>query len=161
MVTQAIPIFELKWLHRTHRERKELYIKALELEVLRLKETFSSVSQDKERLAAENEQLKALLAQHGIAWKGTGGVDEYRAQNSTTYASNSSRSGSDFPLSARFSSPRKLETHSSTSTPGFPPSVARADSTQRTTDVDWDQAGIDFVLTYSPPHIAQLSPPLS
>ena len=45
-------------MHSTHRERKELYIKALEDEVMRLKEVFSNVSQDKNKLAEENKQLK-------------------------------------------------------------------------------------------------------
>ncbi|EPE02482.1 bzip-type transcription factor [Ophiostoma piceae UAMH 11346] len=48
---------------RTHRERKELYIKALEDEVLRLKEIYSSIAQDKDRLADENRQLRQMLTQ--------------------------------------------------------------------------------------------------
>jgi len=51
---------------RTHRERKELYIKALEDEVLRLKEVFSNVSLDRERLADENKRLRDLLTQAGL-----------------------------------------------------------------------------------------------
>ncbi|KAK4071191.1 uncharacterized protein Triagg1_6222 [Trichoderma aggressivum f. europaeum] len=51
---------------RTHRERKELYIKALEDEVLRLKEVFSTISQDKQKLVDENKQLKEVLVQRGI-----------------------------------------------------------------------------------------------
>ncbi|KAM5356280.1 hypothetical protein ACJ41O_002926 [Fusarium nematophilum] len=51
---------------RTHRERKELYIKALEDEVLRLKEVFSNVSLDRERLAEENKRLRDVLAQAGL-----------------------------------------------------------------------------------------------
>merc|ERR1712227_796745 len=36
---------------RTHRERKEQYVKALEDEVVRLKEVYSGISQDKTKLA--------------------------------------------------------------------------------------------------------------
>ncbi|QBZ62988.1 hypothetical protein PoMZ_11878 [Pyricularia oryzae] len=59
---------------RTHRERKELYIKALEDEVLRLKETYSNVSQAKDNLSNENRQLKQLLAQNGISFGGAMGI---------------------------------------------------------------------------------------
>ncbi|KFX87089.1 hypothetical protein V490_08555, partial [Pseudogymnoascus sp. VKM F-3557] len=78
---------------RTHRERKELYIKALEQEVLRLKQNFSTVARSKDALAEENRQLRNLLAAHGIPWTGSGGVDEL-AGGSTSYPSSGSFSGS-------------------------------------------------------------------
>ncbi|KFY33857.1 hypothetical protein V494_07261, partial [Pseudogymnoascus sp. VKM F-4513 (FW-928)] len=77
----------------THRERKELYIKALEQEVLRLKQNFSTVARSKDALAEENRQLRNLLAAHGIPWTGSGGVDEL-AGGSTSYPSSGSFSGS-------------------------------------------------------------------
>ena len=51
---------------RTHRERKEMYITALEDEVLRLKQVYTGSTQDKKRLVDENQKLKALLERHGI-----------------------------------------------------------------------------------------------
>ena len=38
--------------------------------MLRLKEIYSNISQDKERLAEENRQLKQLLAQNGMSMTG-------------------------------------------------------------------------------------------
>ncbi|KAK3938046.1 AP-1-like transcription factor [Diplogelasinospora grovesii] len=84
---------------RTHRERKELYIKALEDEVLRLKEIYSTISQDKDRLVEENRQLKALLAQNGMALgMALGGgdslLDDAMSNPSVGYASSGSVTGS-------------------------------------------------------------------
>ncbi|KAM0170496.1 hypothetical protein ACHAPC_006680 [Botrytis cinerea] len=147
---------------RTHRERKELYIKALEQEVLRLKENFSSVTQSKQTLAEENRQLKQLLAQHGISWNGSGGVDEFTNNPSLGYKSSDSQAGSYAPGSSSFSPPPL--SHSSNSNPNSTyydagsPQLRGArrfhngnDSSmahQQVQGVDYDQAGIDFVLTY-------------
>ncbi|KAG9235026.1 hypothetical protein BJ875DRAFT_375144 [Amylocarpus encephaloides] len=140
---------------RTHRERKELYIKALEQEVIRLKENFSMVSQTKESLAEENRQLKQLLAQHGIPWHGTGGVDELLPQASADYTSSGSISGSYAPGSQGYSPP---PTHSATSATNsqFPhrngANNGRNMAQQQVQQgVDYDQAGIDFVLTLERP----------
>ena len=140
----------------THRERKELYIKALEQEVIRLKENFSMVSRTKDSLAEENRQLKQLLAQHGIPWTGTGGVDELNAQASAGYTSSGSISGSYAPGSQSFSPP---PTHSSTSNPQSQQYAAGNGTQQLHQGVDYDQAGIDFVLGYANPSRAYLSPP--
>ncbi|KAG9979499.1 hypothetical protein KCU72_g22868, partial [Aureobasidium melanogenum] len=51
---------------RTHRERKEMYIKALEHEVLRLKELYGSSVSDRDAVVNENKRLKELLLAHGI-----------------------------------------------------------------------------------------------
>jgi hypothetical protein len=152
-------------LRRTHRERKELYIKALEQEVLRLKENFSNVSRDKETLAEENRQLKQLLAQHGIPWGGTGGVDELVQNPSLGYTSSGSISGSYAPGSQGYSPP-PIQANSNPnflgsaspdlSMNGHGRSIAQQQVQQ---GVDYDQAGIDFVLTYGDPSNAYLSPP--
>ncbi|KAI9052784.1 hypothetical protein LZ554_003057 [Drepanopeziza brunnea f. sp. 'monogermtubi'] len=136
---------------RTHRERKELYIKALEEEVLRLKENYSLVSRDKETLAEENRQLKQLLAQHGIPWNGTGGVDELARHNSPGYTSSSSISGSYAPCSSQTCSPPPLPNYNSNLPP--PNGMNGHRTTQQPVQqvVDYDQAGIDFVLTLERP----------
>ncbi|TAQ83595.1 hypothetical protein B7494_g8088 [Chlorociboria aeruginascens] len=142
---------------RTHRERKELYIKALEQEVLRLKDNFSTVTRDKELLAEENRQLKQLLAQFGIPWTGIGGIDELTRKVGTAYTSSGSISGSYNPGSQSYSPP---PTHSSNSNPQFygasPPELGNGlgrSMTQQLAQpgVDYDQAGIDFVLTLERP----------
>lgn len=151
----------------THRERKELYIKALEQEVLRLKENFTMVSQSKEALAEENRQLKLLLAQHGIPWNGTGGVDELNLQGGAAYTSSGSISGSYAPGSQGYSPPTQgVQANNNSQYPNQSPqggmngmdgrSVAQQQVQQ---GVDYDQAGIDFVLTYADPSRAYMSPP--
>jgi hypothetical protein len=138
-----------------------LYIKALEQEVIRLKENFSMVTRTKDSLAEENRQLKALLAQHGIAWNGTGGVDELNVQASAGYTSSGSISGSYAPGSQSYSPP---PTHASNTNPQFQQSSAGANGRsaaqqQVQPGVDYDQAGIDFVLGYADPSRAYMSPP--
>lgn len=152
-------------MNRTHRERKELYIKALEEEVLRLKENFSSVASDKDTLAEENRQLKNLLALHGITWNGTGGVDELTRNPSTGYTSATSMSGS-YGASSQggFSPPSNPQNMGGTAgTSPFPVGVdGRSLAQHQVQRVDYDQAGIDFVLTYAKnPSQAYMSPPLN
>lgn len=60
---------------RTHRERKEMYIKALEDEVMRLKDVFSNVSRDKVQLAEENRMLRDVIQRNGL-----GGLMNFAAQ---------------------------------------------------------------------------------
>ncbi|KAI9650906.1 hypothetical protein NHQ30_000941 [Ciborinia camelliae] len=147
---------------RTHRERKELYIKALEQEVLRLKENFSNVSRGKHSIEDENRQLKQLLAQHGISWSGSGGVDEFTKNQSLGYRSSGSQAGSYAPGSSPLSPPPL--SHSSISNTnsmhfdsGSPQmggnqggygGSGRSMAQRQVQGVDYDQAGIDFVLTY-------------
>ncbi|KAF7541572.1 hypothetical protein G7Z17_g11911 [Cylindrodendrum hubeiense] len=127
---------------RTHRERKELYIKALEDEVLRLKEIFSNVSLDRERLAEENRHLRDALVDNGIPFGSPG--------SGTSHA----------PGSSAFTPP--MTTHSTTpsmtSSSHVPPADRQhqigghqlRDMAQPASGggMDVEQAGIDFVLTY-------------
>jgi hypothetical protein len=123
-----------------------------------LKENFSSVTRDKDSLAEENRQLKQLLAQHGIPWSGTGGVDELAQNPSVGYTSSGSISGSYAPGSAGYSPPPHTSIPTSISPPNMNGSRSMA-SQQIQQGVDYDQAGIDFVLTYANPSNAYMSPP--
>ncbi|AEO65485.1 uncharacterized protein THITE_2112534 [Thermothielavioides terrestris NRRL 8126] len=171
---------------RTHRERKELYIRALEDEVLRLKEIFSHVSQDKERLAEENRQLKAILAQNGLGvgaligrGGGGGGVGDDSVSNpSVGYSPSSSMAGSYIPASSNTTAltPPPLSAsngshgggggmspHSAAyshgghhqhhpSVQGNPSAGAGVGShPNQNLNLDYEQAGIDFVLTLEKP----------
>ncbi|KAI0013424.1 BZIP-type transcription factor [Xylariaceae sp. FL0662B] len=143
---------------RTHRERKELYIKALEDEVLRLKEVYSNVSQDKDKLAEENRQLRSLLQQNGISGVG---MDDVASNPSLGYPSSGSISGSYAqgsntaytpPLTSVSTAPSAC---ASSQAMGIPPQ-ARSTSQQPLQQpgqsrVDYEQAGIDFVLTLERP----------
>ncbi|TLD06499.1 uncharacterized protein PgNI_09001 [Pyricularia grisea] len=164
---------------RTHRERKELYIKALEDEVLRLKETYSNVSQAKDNLSNENRQLKQLLAQHGISFGGTIGFASGLMDDGSIEYASSSATGSGYgggPASSHTSAftPPPLSAHTANSqrysrTPTGHESLSphsggyhqqpnaqlyprHAAQPSNNAGVDYEQAGIDFVLAYENPH---------
>lgn len=131
---------------RTHRERKELYIKALEDEVLRLKEIYSSVAQDREKLAEENRLLKDVLAKHGINGPDTRGGDDDRSNPSA---------GAGFGGSQGGFSPGQMSQGTAPSTTSNQPSNYHNISggqyrsmaeTSKHSQMDVEQAGIDFVL---------------
>ena len=52
----------------THRQRKELYVKSLEVEMVNAKDTENNLIAAKELLEVENWRLKELLESHGIAY---------------------------------------------------------------------------------------------
>jgi hypothetical protein len=158
---------------RTHRERKEQYIKALEDEVLRLKEVYTTVTQAQDHLAHENRQLRDMLKQHGInypmnsfggdgaAGGGAGSVSGYSqgsgAQNPLTPGLTSqSTAPSIASPSQQMEQQRRPMTRFQpcTTTLGNQPTADRV-------GIDSEQAGIDFVLTYdnSSSSKAYLSPP--
>ncbi|RDA86002.1 hypothetical protein CP532_4866 [Ophiocordyceps camponoti-leonardi (nom. inval.)] len=132
---------------RTHRERKELYIKALEDEVLRLKELYGNVSLEKEKLVEANRQLRDALAQHGIQFIPSAGQENLSSNLSMGNASGTSPGASFAAGSLTSFSP-------SQSSPGFTSNMhpMTADQLRATTQptkgsgVDCEQAGIDFVL---------------
>ncbi|KAH0552851.1 hypothetical protein GP486_006948 [Trichoglossum hirsutum] len=134
---------------RTHRERKEQYIKALEQEVMRLREVFSNVTRDKETYAEENRKLKELLRLHGISWAsntfGGGDPNQYIA--------------SDFPGSVSDRSASYGMVSQGVSPPSVPVSTytPAASTTGQRPAMDYDSIGIDFVLTYD--RTPYLSPP--
>ncbi|ETS87604.1 hypothetical protein PFICI_01432 [Pestalotiopsis fici W106-1] len=149
---------------RTHRERKELYIKALEDEVLRLKEVFSNVTQDKDKLAEENRQLKLLLAQNGSI----GNLDDMTSTPSLGYNTSSpsvsGTSGSYAPASSATTYTPPMTSQSSNAPPatatsqmmptqqhGVPQQSQHSRSLSQQQRVDYEQAGIDFVLSYENP----------
>lgn len=135
---------------RTHRERKELYIKALEDEVLRLKEVFSNVSLDRERLADENKRLRDTLVQAGLQHS-----SPHVAGSATSRGFDSNNTGSS-PLTSQSTAP------SVGSPMHLPPAVNQGFvSGQQQHGVprplyhgnpELEQAGIDFVLTYDNSH---------
>ncbi|KAK1833840.1 putative bzip-type transcription factor protein [Podospora conica] len=171
---------------RTHRERKELYIKALEDEVLRLKEIYSNVSQDKDKLAQENRHLKSLLSQSGLGG-GLGGGSGNMAGGSSVlddasagYTSSPSVTGS--YAQAPSSNTSAFTPPQSATNMGQPHAVAHSHSAShhqqyhrrhapgqsgqghnpggsgvaggrpdRNPPMDFDQSGIDFVLTLERP----------
>ncbi|KAL7794529.1 hypothetical protein V8C37DRAFT_401272 [Trichoderma ceciliae] len=135
---------------RTHRERKELYIKALEDEVIRLKEVFSTIAQDKQKLFDENKQLKEVLTQRGFQAPRLGGVED--SGNSAAQPLSVSASGNSFaPGSQSGFSP--TGTSQSTSMSMSPDNRQHSPTGN---GVDLEQAGIDFVLTLEKPCMAHM-----
>ncbi|KAL7930838.1 hypothetical protein V8C35DRAFT_283065 [Trichoderma chlorosporum] len=135
---------------RTHRERKELYIKALEDEVLRLKEVFSTISQDRQKLVDENKQLKEVLVQRGIQVPRVSGVDDLGS--SATQPMSVSASGITYaPGSQSGFSP--VGTSHSTSMSMSPDNRQQSPTGS---GADLEQAGIDFVLTLEKPCMAHM-----
>ncbi|KAL2030319.1 hypothetical protein VTO58DRAFT_107673 [Aureobasidium pullulans] len=131
---------------RTHRERKEMYIKALEHEVLRLKELYGSSISDREAVVTENKRLKELLLAHGIPLDSLQSLPAMRGMPASY---NGSSSGS---ISGSY--------RQDSSTAGFsPPPLRSQDSKPPMASagqlpgqhLDYDQIGIDFVLTLERP----------
>lgn len=125
-----------------------MYIKALEQEVLRLKELYGSSTRDRESVELENQKLKQLLAAHGIAYDGNSSGAGYQnmAPQSWNGTSSGSISGSyrDATNTSGFSPPA-LRSHESSSMDAQPTMMA---GQLPNNNLDFDQIGIDFVLTY-------------
>lgn len=140
---------------RTHRERKEVYVKALEAEVLRLKESFSFTVKERDAVAEENRKLKELLRMHGIAIPAYGNSTGY-GRGESSYGDSSSRSTSAGYLMNQSLSPPTTVGQGPTP-PAVPDSRAGKETSagpqtgqyfQQQQGLDHDQVGIDFVLTY-------------
>ncbi|KAL1302528.1 hypothetical protein AAFC00_002914 [Neodothiora populina] len=141
---------------RTHRERKEMYIKALEQEVLRLKELYGSATRDRDNVDTENQKLKALLAAHGISYESISPVTGYQPMPSQSYSvtSSGSVSGSHrYDTTASSFSPPGLRTQDSTEMQGLTahPQPGMGSGHVPNNNLNYDQIGIDFVLTLERP----------
>ncbi|OAG16095.1 hypothetical protein CC77DRAFT_945447 [Alternaria alternata] len=142
---------------RTHRERKELYIKALEQEVIRLKDTFAATSRERDAFAQENRRLRELLMAHGISFdtsspanNGMGRVDS-SAYGSSTGSVSGYGPGS---ASTGYTSPPTGGSVSHDGMSGQPLTLqqqAQQSHHQQQHGLDYDQIGIDFVLTLERP----------
>ncbi|PHH73825.1 hypothetical protein CDD80_3538 [Ophiocordyceps camponoti-rufipedis] len=136
------------------RATRELYIKALEDEVLRLKELYSTVCLEKEKLVATNQQLRDALAQQGVQFMTAAGPDDLSSVGNT---SGTSPGTSLAPPSLTSFSP-------SQSSPGFVNNMPHMAADQLRAPmpsphgkgVDGEQAGIDFVLALEKPCMTHL-----
>ena len=144
------------------------------------------MSQDRDKLAEENRQLKQMLAQHGISWNpGPSGISPPGSNIddmiSTGYAaSNTGGYGQAFtpPITGKSAVPSVTsgsahhhpsppsQSHAqqhigyATTTPMAGQQMHQISQQQlQSRGVDMDQAGIDFVLTYDDPTKAYMSPP--
>jgi hypothetical protein len=117
-----------------------MYIKALEQEVLRLKEIFGNTAKERDAYADENRRLKELLAANGIAFDM---ISPRGLPSSYGGSSSGSISGSYAPGSAGFSPTPGAGVHGQR-TPVSQQNLAQLPRG----GLDYDQIGIDFVLTY-------------
>lgn len=147
---------------RTHRERKEFYIKELEREVLRLKELYGATTRERDVHAHENRKFRELLAHHGIAFDFNTPPGYSGMPTSYETASSGSISGSyrqDTSSNGLSPSPLNSSGSNRTLVHGQAPSAAHVPGGR----LDYDQMGIDFVLTYDscgrPVRPAYPSPP--
>lgn len=136
-----------------------MYIKALEQEVLRLKEVFTQTTRERDAVAEENRKLRELLSQHGIYYDfGTTPIKFQRENSAYGPSSSGSISGSYRGTS---------ESNSNSFSPP-PPNVAMSQAQAQNMSavqanqmrsmaqlpsnrLDYDSIGIDFVLTYDSP----------
>ncbi|KFZ22827.1 hypothetical protein V502_02692 [Pseudogymnoascus sp. VKM F-4520 (FW-2644)] len=136
---------------RTHRERKEIYIKSLETEVLQLRTNEANLLQETSKLYAEIGQLRRLLTDLGVPLPlGTAGssattaVPRSAVYEITESPSNSVVSGAS---SGRFQSPTSVEMLSL----GAYESAVSGSSPEGTTKADMQNIGVEFVLILESP----------
>jgi hypothetical protein len=135
-----------------------MYIKALEQEVLRLKDSFASTTRERDAFAEENRRLKELLMAHGITFDV---VSPNNGIGSSTYGGSSSGSISGYgpgTNSSAYTPPPTMPHRGSLGgheTSGLPQQSQQQQ--QPSGGLDYDQIGIDFVLTYG--RTPYLSPP--
>jgi hypothetical protein len=145
-----------------------MYIKALEQEVLRLKEVFEASTNERDAFAEENRRLKELLAAHGIQYDMTSPTHHpYQSGSSQFGGSSTSLTGSHTrgSISTGVTSPPSRQApppmpHQMGNTPPFEQpqyGTQYAQAPRPSQGVDYDQVGIDFVLTYD--RTPYLSPP--
>lgn len=136
-----------------------MYIKALEEEVLRLKDVYAESTRERDRVQQENLRLKALLQQHGISYDFGDTPVKFQREESAGYgpSSSGSISGSYQPASEStgFSPPpnglpiQMPGSHMQQHQGGMQQpqmSMSQLPSNQ----IDYDQTGVDFVLAYGP-----------
>lgn len=127
-----------------------MYIKALEQEVLLLKEKFTTTTKERDAIAEENRRLKDLLASHGISYDFASIPLTFSREDSSNSQYGRSTGGS---TSDSFD-PRSGSTSTNLSPPhsagqrALQPAVPRQVTTLPNNNMNYDQIGIDFVLTY-------------
>ncbi|KAF1833282.1 hypothetical protein BDW02DRAFT_500939 [Decorospora gaudefroyi] len=142
---------------RTHRERKELYIKALEQEVIRLKDTFAATSRERDAFAEENRRLRELLMAHGISFDLSSPPSNGMGQMGSSGYGSSSGSVSGYGPGSASTGYTSPPTRGSISHDGMgqAPLTLQQQAQQpghhAQNGLDYDQIGIDFVLTLERP----------
>ena len=134
--------------HRTHRERKEIYIKSLEQEIMQLKEVYTGSLQEKSVVADENRKLKELLTMHGIAYDNRGGGSSGYTTNLSSTSASQPGASYNFAGSSGFSpQSQTLSPHEPSPGPyGLDDPTLGGGQQGPQQGLDYDQLGVDFVL---------------
>jgi len=138
-----------------------MYIKALEQEVLRLKDSFATVSKERDTFAEENRRLKELLMAHGIAFDSLSPASGLQGFNSSYGGSSSGSVSGGYGTgtnSTGYTSPPTVGHRGSVSQDINIPMNQPQHVPQMNSGLNYDQIGIDFVLTYDH-RTPYLSPP--
>jgi hypothetical protein len=136
---------------RNHRERKELYVKALEQEVLLLKDDVCTLSTSNDRLQEEIRQLKRLLERQRTSCSPTGGSNELAGELNGPYRLNSAIPGT---YCLQVPNPSNVQDGISEMIMSPPSAQASSQSLswhETESGIDYDQAGIYFVLRLERP----------
>jgi len=140
-----------------------MYIKALEQEVLRLKEVFGNTVAERDAIAAENRRLKELLAAHGIHYDLSPGISNtvgssFGGSSNSTYDMGTGSTGLSSPPSTKGRAQPLPPLNGEVGISEHPhqhPMQLQPHPTG--TGLNYDELGIDFVLTYD--RTRYLSPP--
>lgn len=135
-------------------------MKALEEEVLNLKENFALAAREKDAVEKENRRLKELLAAHGIQYDHSSPTNTWAS--SPHFSGSSPGLDSHGSVSTGMTSPPRsapvVTPQSSMGTPTYENSSGQQyQQPHNPSGVNYDQVGIDFVLTYD--RTPYLSPP--
>lgn len=128
-----------------------MYIKALEQEVLRLKEVFTQTARERDAVAEENHRLRQLLNQHGISYDFAKSPIQFKRETSGYGASSSGsisgsyQAGSD---SVTRTPPGQIPSLPRQGHQAIAPNPMQSMAQLPSNRLDYDQIGIDFVLTY-------------
>jgi hypothetical protein len=127
-----------------------MYIKALEQEVLRLKESFATTTRERDAVMEENRRLRELLAAHGIHYDFSASPVKFNRQNSAFGQSSSGSISGSYAAGSESTgvSPPPLPQGSTGSSVGASQAHSQHMGQLPSNRLDYDQIGIDFVLTY-------------
>src|SRR4051812_27569693 len=125
-----------------------MYIKALEQEVLRLKEMFTTSTKERDAVAEENRRLKELLASHGISYDFASVPLTFSREDSSVYGRSAGGSTSGSPPPRSESTSTNLSPPHSHGQRPLQPAPAANYGQQAVqlpnNNFNYDQLGIDF-----------------
>lgn len=148
---------------RNHRQRKELYIRALEQDLLHFKEKFRAISISYACLEEENRKLRQTLVQQEAVTPGTA-REHILTSNSNGLATHNERQDMTMICDSisRVPGPSNQQSGSLSSNAPLPPITESSKSiheNQHLHGLDYSQIGLDFVLAIEGPclHHMQLN----